>query len=95
MERYIGTKIILAEPMDKLSAVQCGLVRDGTATVAPDGSSEAGYNVMYEDGYTSWSPAETFERAYRRITEAEIDLIDNPDLAGLPHTGGTHVPPRG
>jgi hypothetical protein len=23
-----------------------------------------GYAVKYEDGYTSWSPKETFERAY-------------------------------
>lgn len=34
-----------------------------------------GYKVVYEDGYTSWSPKETFERAYRRITDAEIALV--------------------
>ena len=79
MQRYIGTKIILAEPMNRASAVMAGLVRDGTATVAPDGSSEAGYKVVYEDGYTSWSPKETFERAYRLITEAEINLIQKEE----------------
>lgn len=26
-----------------------------------------GYSVKYEDGYTSWSPKETFEAAYRVI----------------------------
>lgn len=30
-----------------------------------------GYAVVYEDGYRSWSPKETFERAYRLVTDAE------------------------
>ena len=42
-----------------------------------------GYAVVYEDGYRSWSPKETFERAYRRITLAELNLIENHTLAGL------------
>lgn len=46
MERFIGTKIVFAEPMEK----------DG----------KAGYKVVYEDGYESWSPADAFDRAYRR-----------------------------
>lgn len=41
-----------------------------------------GYKVVYEDGYTSWSPREAFERAYRRITDAEIDLLENYILKG-------------
>lgn len=28
---------------------------------------EGGYYVVYEDGYTSWSPAEAFEKGYSRI----------------------------
>lgn len=36
----------------------------------------AGYKVVYEDGYASWSPKGAFERAYRRITEAEVKLIE-------------------
>jgi len=27
-------------------------------------SGQPGYSVKYEDGYTSWSPKETFEKAY-------------------------------
>ena len=38
-----------------------------------------GYRVIYEDGYESWSPAATFERAYRKITDAELGLLANPD----------------
>lgn len=55
MERYIGTKIILAEPQTK------------------DGRD--GYKVVYEDGYTSWSPQEVFERCYRRVTAEELNLL--------------------
>lgn len=45
MKRYIGTKIIEAEPAKKGDA--------------------DGYFVKYPDGYTSWSPKEAFEEAYR------------------------------
>jgi hypothetical protein len=62
MDRYIGTKIVLAEPMEK--------------------EGVAGYKVVYEDGYVSWSPHNTFVRAYRRITDAELDLIENHTLKG-------------
>ena len=55
MDKYIGTKIVLAEPQN--------------------GHSGPGYKVVYEDGYVSWSPKETFERAYRKITEAELEML--------------------
>lgn len=38
-----------------------------TAWVAPGKDGAPGYGVKYEDGYTSWSPKETFEAAYRDI----------------------------
>ena len=63
MDRYIGTKIVLAEPASR--------------------GDEPGYRVVYEDGYVSWCPRDTFERAYRRITDAEVNLIENHDLVGL------------
>jgi hypothetical protein len=34
-----------------------------------------GYKVVYEDGYTSWSPIQVFERCYRPVTDAEATLI--------------------
>lgn len=34
-----------------------------------------GYKVVYEDGYTSWSPKDTFERAYRKVTLAERQMV--------------------
>jgi hypothetical protein len=34
---------------------------------ASDKDGKPGYGVKYEDGYTSWSPKEIFEAAYRDI----------------------------
>lgn len=34
-----------------------------------------GYAVRYEDGYISWSPKKTFERAYRLVTPGERELL--------------------
>ena len=51
---YIGTKQIQAWPQD----------RD------QDGATVPGYAVKYPDGYISWSPAETFERAYLPMGES-------------------------
>lgn len=49
MKRYIGTKIIHAEPQVEHHA----------------GEPREGYKVVYADGYTSWSPKDVFEEAYR------------------------------
>ena len=72
MKRYIGTKIVLGEPMTgEEFAFRTGRhVGDGD-----------GYRVRYEDGYTSWSPKDVFERCYRLVTSSEVDLIENPDPA--------------
>lgn len=52
MKRYIGLKIIQGEPQGK----------DAGKDIAQDG-----YNVIYEDGYESWSPSAAFDKAYREI----------------------------
>jgi len=51
-EKYIGVKIIKAEPMDCQKDSHNSKVGD------------PGYDVEYENGYKSWSPAEVFEKAY-------------------------------
>jgi hypothetical protein len=51
MNRYIGSKIIHAEPLAAINPVT--------------GNAEEGYSVRYEDGYISWSPKAVFEKAYR------------------------------
>lgn len=69
-EIYIGTKIIAAEPMDEQTFFRKFRSSGGVLT-----DNREGYKVRYEDGYVSWSPKETFERAYRKITKAEVDLV--------------------
>lgn len=53
MNKYIGAKIVMAEPCE--AQKEYGNHKVG----AP------GYKVSYEDGYESWSPKEVFEEAYR------------------------------
>lgn len=54
MKKFIGTKIIYAEPQ----------VKDGVD----------GYKVVYNDNYTSWSPKNVFEEAYREIDNMSFGL---------------------
>lgn len=67
---YIGTKIIRAIEMTERMFIE-------TVRKLPfeDKENSPGYKVTYEDGYVSWSPKGTFERAYREITEAEKTLV--------------------
>lgn len=37
------------------------------ATPMDGAQGQPGYQVVYEDGYSSWSPAHAFERAYSKI----------------------------
>lgn len=52
------------------------------AAAPQERDGQAGYKVVYPDGYVSWSPAKVFEAAYREIETAEIALI-NQDEAEL------------
>ena len=79
MKTYVGTKVIQAEPMD--FATFNHQVR-GTELVEQD-KLKLGYKVVYppfklgDDSYVSWSPKDVFELAYREVTEAEGQLINN------------------
>lgn len=55
MKLYVGAKVIKAEP--------CKAKKDyGTHKIGEDG-----YRVIYPDGYVSWSPKATFEKAYHEV----------------------------
>lgn len=69
MEKYLGVKLIEAEPM-WVEAAESHLERPITASSDMDG-----YLVKYEDSYESWSPKDVFENAYRKIKTIE-DLIN-------------------
>lgn len=70
LESYIGCKVIKAKKMSLM---------DYNSKYKPDvkldGNDVPGYLVKYEDGYISWSPQDTFERAYRKISSGEMNLI--------------------
>lgn len=62
MKTYVGTKIVSAEPE----------IRNDLNYVA-----SPGYKIVYEDGYTSWSPKDVFERCYREVTTSEASIISD------------------
>jgi hypothetical protein len=69
MNKYIGFKIIEAEPMT-YGDFKCYEKKE---SYDPAKEYEKGYKVSYPDGYVSWSPKEVFEKAYMKI-------IPNPRL---------------
>ena len=69
---YIGTKIITAYPMDEDIFK---IYKGKTLSVEDAMKARPGYKVTYPDGYESWSPKETFETAYREVTDSEKALF--------------------
>ncbi len=65
MKSYIGTKIIKAE---KMTRGDYNKYR-GWQIPKDENPLDEGYLVKYKDGYISWSPKETFERAYREAKD--------------------------
>ena len=75
MKKYLGVKIIQAEPMTLAE------YNDKFNRVVPATSGEDGYLVQYEDSYKSWSPKDVFEKAYKEIGDfkqaKQIDVFHN------------------
>jgi len=66
---YIGSKLILAIPMD-----ECSFLRDIKHQDVANRETRPGYKVTYPDGgYVSWSPKDVFESSYRKVTQNEKD----------------------
>lgn len=80
MEKYIGTKLIKAMPLDRggYNAAR------GWTLPADENAEDEGYLVEYCDGgkpnlagyegYVSWSPKQQFDNAYRRIDAMTFGL---------------------
>ena len=81
MKRYIGTKQIKAEPMTMGEAYEKNLLQAGRVPNESE-KTKAGYHVKYEGGYESWSPAESFEKAYK-VADTPLDRmsIEENELA--------------
>ena len=75
MKSYIGAKIIQAEPCDELRFAQEHGRDIDVIKIDSSGNSRPGYKVVYPDGYTSWSPKDVFENAYRLVTDGEKRII--------------------
>jgi len=86
-EIYIGTKIVAAEPLDEFTFILSKgqdpvLIRNGMP-------NQPGYKVRYEDGYIFWFPKETFERAYRKVTLQEAEMVVGGQFVILDSSGST------
>jgi hypothetical protein len=71
MKTYLGVKKVKAMPMTKNEAGAIGLVRG----YSKNDLNMDGYKVVREDGYESWSPKETFEKAYREIKGLTFGMV--------------------
>ena len=65
MKKYIGTKLVEAEPKLRKAPSEHFLI---------DRGFEEGYKVRYPDGYESWSPKAVFEEAYRPVDGMSFGL---------------------
>lgn len=63
MNYYIGTKLIKAEPQNKI-VMEHKSGHDYPIT-------KEGYKVIYPGNYVSWSPKEVFEKAYMKVDPNE------------------------
>lgn len=68
---YIGSKLITARPLD-----ECTFLKEVRQEDVTNRETREGYIVTYPDGYESWSPKETFEIAYREVTDSEKRLME-------------------
>lgn len=80
MQKYVGSKIVAAEPMTRLEYNQYR----GWELPADENGTDDGYLVEYMDGgksnhpnhsgYISWSPKEQFDKGYDSI----VEVVKNP-----------------
>ena len=80
MKKYIGTQQVEAESMTIGEAYKRNLLQKGRV---PNDSEKdnPGFYVRYQDGYESWSPAETFCKAYK-LADTPLDrlIIEHQEL---------------
>ena len=80
MKKYIGTQQVEAESMTMGEAYKRNLLQKGKV---PNDSEKdnPGFYVRYQDGYESWSPAETFNKAYK-LADTPLDrlIIEHQEL---------------
>jgi hypothetical protein len=70
MKNHIGVKEIKAKPMTRGEHS----ISKGFDKVLNGNAEDEGYQVIYKDGYESWSPKDVFEEAYRETTGLTFGL---------------------
>ena len=75
MKKYIGCKMVEAEPCVKVNGKLYNCLPDMDPTKGA--IIEYGYKVRYEDGYESFSPKAVFEKAYMEI---DSDLVITDEM---------------
>lgn len=80
MRKYIGVKLIEAEPC---TVEEFNKIR----SLYYSGECNEGYKVKYEDGYISWSPKDVFEKAYKPINNLSFgmafDILKKGEFSGM------------
>lgn len=78
MSKFIGVKLVDAVVMT------AGEARAKGYRVNQDCIDEThGYEVTYEGGYKSWSPADVFEKAYYKLADVDGNSITYKDVKGF------------
>ena len=82
LKKYIGTKEVMAAPMDEATAIKLGYARKNEDNHV----SRNGFHVQYKnpDGstYDSWSPLDVFCQSYHPADDFKDRLaIENHDLS--------------
>lgn len=78
MSKFIGVKMVDAVEMT------AGEARTKDYRVNQDCIDETrGYEVTYEGGYKSWSPADVFEKAYYKLADVDGNTITDRDVKGF------------
>jgi hypothetical protein len=85
-EIYIGAKIVAAEPMDERDfAFSKGQAWD------EEKANRHGYRVRHaEDNDVDWSEKESFERAHRKMTLKEAEMVASGQFV-IPDSSGSTI----
>lgn len=79
MKKYIGVKIIHAEPMTRGEYYKFRLC----PVPKNENPDDIGYLIKYPDGYISWSPESAFTEAYRETSGMTFGLAIETAKKGL------------
>lgn len=81
MKKYIGCKMVEAEPCVKVKGKLYDCEPDIVLTSEEIAEVQHGYKVRYEDGYESFSPKDVFEKAYMQVEDD--NTITHHNVAGF------------